>query len=159
MLTRQQRRAQEREARKRAEREAWNEGLLAVHAVSEGGAFLNYILTGPAQLEHIGLAARVGEPTGVALVEAIVGWMRRADEPDQVLPQLCLGCETAFGPGLEPPHGFAVALSFNNAAAICTGICCDCCQRDRDELAHILLGWQRKLFPDAHIMSGQCGHA
>ena len=152
-MTRQQRRAQEREARKRVE--AWNEGILAVHAASEGGAFLNYIITGPEQLVHVALAARDGEPTGVALAETITDWMRHAAKPDP--PQLCLGCETKFGPGHALPHGFAIALSFNNAAAIATGICCDCCERD--DLAQVMFGWQRKLFPDARVVSGQWGCA
>ncbi len=157
-MTRQQRRHAEREARKRAEVQAWNDGLVEVHRAAEG-VLLNYILVGREQLEHVAMAAIAGEPSACALVEAIAAWLRHAAKPDPILPPLCLACETAFGPGRAVPHGYAVALSFNHAASIATGICARCCARDHDELAHVLFDWQRKLFPDARIAAGDWGHA
>jgi hypothetical protein len=159
MMTRQQRRAQERETRKRAVRQTWNDGMAEVHRAAEGGVFLNYILIGHEQIEHVARAAIAGDPTGDALIETIAEWLWAAAERDPILPQLCLACETQFGPGHAAPRGFAIALSFNNAASICTGICAACCERDRDELSHVLFDWQRKLFPEARVVSGQWGCA
>ena len=158
MSSRQQRRAEEHEARKRAVRQAWTASMLEVHHAA-GGAFSNFLLVGVEQIEHVARAAIAGDPVGDALTEAVFAWLQAASDPDPDLPPLCLACQTQFGPGHAMPRGFAIALSFNHASAIGTGICRDCCERDRDELAHVLFDLQKRMFPDAQVMSGECGHA
>ena len=66
---------------------------------------------------------------------------------------LCLDCDTAFGPDVQPV-AYAISLPFaNRDVAITTGICANCVAPNA-ELQRKMLQRLRSIFPDAYSMSG-----
>ena len=75
------------------------------------------------------LAALCGEPTGVALAQAISMWTQAAMTPGARV--LCLDCDVAFSPDVVPT-AYAISLPFaDREHAIVTGVCASCA-RDKD---------------------------
>jgi hypothetical protein len=134
----------------RAERRRWQRNVLRF-ARACAGPIETYIV--PAQdRAHMTLG---GEPTGVALVQAIAIWTQQAMKPGA--RTLCLACDTAFRPDVLPA-AYAVSLPFaDREHAIVTGVCASCAERE--ELQRVMLRRLRSIWPTAYSMDGGHGRS
>ena len=133
--------------------------MLEVHHAA-GGAFSNFLLVGVEQIEHVARAAIAGLSSRRRLDRGGLRVAAGRERPGSRFAAAVSRLPDAVrSRARDARRGFAIALSFNHASAIGTGICRDCCERDRDELAHVLFDLQKRMFPDAQVMSGECGHA
>jgi hypothetical protein len=131
-----------------AERRRWQKSVLRF-ARACGGVIETYIV--PAQdRARLTLAAFCGEPTGVALAQAISIWTDAAMKPGA--RTLCLNCDTVFGPDVQPA-AYSVSLPFaDRGHAIVTGVCASCA--GRENLQQVALRRLRSIWPDAYSVNG-----
>lgn len=136
MSTRQQRRAQEREARKAPP-------TIGDFVRIAAGWIEGCVVTRPTMLAWL-IRAEQRDPTAVAVCTGITRWLKRARA--EVPPPQCLGCRHPFAGGSNP-EGFAVAIpAFDPCAVMITGICPTCAQRD--DLAALAMDCWRAVWPD-----------
>src|SRR5262249_4270620 len=134
----------------RAERRRWQKNMLRFTRACAGVAE-TYVV--PAQ-ERAGLmlAALCGEPTSVALTQAISIWTQQTMKPDA--RTLCLNCETVFSPDVVPA-AYAISLPFaDREHAIASGVCASCA--GCEDLQQLLLQRLRSIWPNVYSMDG--GH-
>jgi hypothetical protein len=115
-----------------------------------GGAIESYEVR-VEQLDRLMLGAAYGEPTMVALAQAISSWTDEAMRPGGDC--WCVNCPVVFHPE-NPPAAYVIALPFaNRAHAMVSAICARCAARDEDLKAMAMRRW-RKVWPDMYSVDG-----
>jgi hypothetical protein len=132
----------------RAERRRWQKNVRRFTRAC-AGVLESYIVSAQDRTRLM-LAALCGEPTGVALAQAISIWTEQAMKPGA--KTLCLDCDTVFRPDVVPA-AYAVSLPFaNHECAIVTGVCASCAERD---LQQVMLRRLRAIWPGIYGMNSR----
>jgi hypothetical protein len=98
-------------------------------------------------------ASRQGDVRTAIITQLIMGWVTSAAHAPRERAPLCINCDAAFGPHLEFPAGFALAIPY--AAAVGHGTVSGICQRcwgatDEEVNEMVLRSWRSSL--DLHLV-------